>query len=223
MRVLRILVIAVISFGVVFSFVSPVNAATTTTQTPIEQCRTILAQPKGVLFIGDSLTAMGFDTITAQFTAAGKHVCINGLGGQSTALGVAVLTTYVNAGVLSPDTQIVMALGTNDVLHTAVMQSGIDATLALVGRRRLIWVNVYNGTGFFGWIGRLKCLAGSKVVNQIIASNVKAHPTMVSVDLWGMVVLTNLRLIYCTNSNGGVHTTPTGSYYRTQMTLAKVA
>lgn len=53
-------------------------------QTPLDRCRAALADPNGVLVIGDSITGLGFADITTKFAAAGRPVCINARGGRRT-------------------------------------------------------------------------------------------------------------------------------------------
>jgi hypothetical protein len=74
MRIARVLLNALLPLSIITAAPLPDTAATTNTQMSITHCRAILAQPGGVLIIGNSITALGFDDITARFTAAGKHV-----------------------------------------------------------------------------------------------------------------------------------------------------
>jgi len=189
-------------------------AAPLNTQTSPEQCRDILAQPRGVLFIGDSITAMGFDNITEQFRASDRHVCINGLGGRFTKDGVDLLASY--RGVMRPDTQIVMALGTNDVRRPyGFMRSQVERALTIAGGRHVYWVKVYEAATLWGPAFRATCVAGTQVTNRQIVEAARAHGNMSTVDWWGLVVLTHGRLI----DSYGVHPTSTGNHYRTVMVL----
>src|SRR5665811_666354 len=121
----------------------PAQAATATIyQTDPTTCRVNLAKPGAVLIIGDSITAGWFTASTAQYTAAGRPACINGQAGRATAGAVIVLASYKSAGMITPSTTVVMAIGSNNTQGypsepTSLRQGGSRQGRLARGRSKL--------------------------------------------------------------------------------------
>jgi hypothetical protein len=94
---------------------SPASAAVAPVlQTAPATCRANLAAPNSVLIIGDSIISGWFAATTAQFTAAHRRVCVNAQPGRLTAGAVSVLAGYKAEGIITANTTVVMAIGSND-------------------------------------------------------------------------------------------------------------
>jgi len=186
-------------------------------QTPVDRCRAALADPNGVLVIGDSITGLGFADITAQFAAAGRPVCINARGGRRTDEGVAQLSRYVAAGMLRPATSVVMALGSNDVLRPkGEMKTNIVRASRLLGaRRNVYWVHVFN---YLWWdvVPQWKYVRGTRRVGEEIKWGVRHFPNITPVQWPTLVKKTYPALL----QRDLLHPTPKGNSARTRLILA---
>jgi lysophospholipase L1-like esterase len=98
--------------------------------------------PSGPVYVlGDSLT-VGMAPYLPSLLP-GRSVEIDGKTGRTATDGLDILAT--RQAPLPPT--VVMALGTNDVESPEQFTAVIDRTMALLGPRRVIWVNIASPTG----------------------------------------------------------------------------
>lgn len=192
-------------------------AASPVLQTPYVQCQAALANPNGVLFIGDSITALGFDDITAQFAAAGRPVCIDTSGGRQTAEGVYRLSLYFALGMVRPTTSVVMALGSNDTLNPpGWMQTQITSAMKLLGpTRHGYWVHVFNYSPH-GSAPQWKYIQGTRRVGEEIKWGAARYHNITTVPWPTLVMASYPKLL----SPDLLHPTAAGNHARTQLILA---
>jgi hypothetical protein len=185
--------------------------------TPFGLCRTALANPNGVLFIGDSITALGFDNITAQFAAAGRPVCIDARGGRRTDEGVAQLYRYYSSGIMRPSTPVVMALGSNDVVGpVGGMKTNIGRTMALLGSgHQVYWVHVFNYLWWYPGVPQWKFVAGTRRVGEEIKWGTARYRNLTAVQWPTLVKASYPKLL----SADLLHPTPAGNAARTRLIL----
>jgi len=185
-------------------------------QTPFKRCRTALADPNGVLVIGDSITALGFENITAQFAAAGRPVCINARDGRRTDEGVYQLSRFVSGGLVGPNTSVVMALGSNDVLRPASeMKTNIVRTMQLLGtQRNVYWVHAFN---YLWWdtVPQWRYVRGTRRVGEEIKWGAAHYGNLTTVPWPTLVKATYPALL----SQDLLHPTPDGNAARTRLIL----
>jgi hypothetical protein len=160
----------------------PAQAATTTIyQTDPTTCRVNLAKPGAVLIIGDSITAGWFTASTAQYTAAGRPACINGQAGRATAGAVIVLASYKSAGMITPSTTVVMAIGSNDTYgaKNGYMRWQVDNVERVVGRSQpVVWVDVLNWSLSRGVAGQRVYALGTWTVNLQLWAKDTQYPNL---------------------------------------------
>jgi lysophospholipase L1-like esterase len=124
----------------------PVQAATATHPVLADSnttCARVAHNAKGVLVIGDSITANGFGDIKNRLALLGHPSCINARVGRPTAEGVEVLRQYIRTTRI-PHT-VILALGTNDSLAAAAMPKLVRAGMFAAGAStRVFWVNAFN-------------------------------------------------------------------------------
>jgi len=127
---------------------APVGAATAVTTHPVladstTTCTRVAHNKKGVLVIGDSITANGFGDIKKRLAVLGHPSCINARVGRPTVEGVEVLRQYIRTTGI-PHT-VILALGTNDSSRAASMPGLVRAAMFATGSgTRVFWVNAFN-------------------------------------------------------------------------------
>jgi len=160
----------------------PAQAATATIyQTDPTTCRVNLAKPGAVLIIGDSITAGWFTASTAQYTAAGRPACINGQAGRATAGAVIVLASYKSAGMITPSTTVVMAIGSNNTYgaKNGYMRWQVDNVERVVGRSQpVVWVDVLNWSLSRGVAGQRVYALGTWTVNLQLWAKDTQYPNL---------------------------------------------
>ena len=190
---------------------APATAATTTSalsQRPFYTCRLNLRAPNSVLIIGDSITAGWAAATAGQFTAAGRPVCIDAQGGRKTAGAVSQLSLYKKAGLVSPQTTVVMAVGSNDTYGAkdGYMRWQVDNVERILGSKQpIIWVDVLNWTRNSGLAAQRAYGAGTWVVNLQLWQKDAQYPNL-KVARWNAMIrnspTTYLSDLLHTNSYG---------------------
>lgn len=91
-----------------------------------------------VLIVGDSITTLGKEELTAAVQAEGKTLAVNYWSGRPTTPAV----DYVLSATILPPI-LVMACGTNDIFAPTVMEAQIHRLLdvTLPGLQHLVWVD----------------------------------------------------------------------------------
>jgi len=109
---------------------------------------------------------------TAAFTAAGRPVCINAQSGRQTAEAVRQLARYKSAGLIRPQTTVVMAVGSNDTYgaRAGYMRWQVDNVQRVLQygksyRQPVVWVDVLNWWRNRGVAAQRVYGAGTWVVN----------------------------------------------------------
>lgn len=197
---------AVLAAIALASFADPAQAVVyPVTQTPVAACSAAVHNPKGVLWIGDSITASGYSDITARLGRLGHPVCVNGQPGRSTAQGVAVLRQYIRSGLIAPT--VIMALGTNDASADVLVPDfgcQVNNAMFAVGRnRRVYWINVYNGLS-------AGTVQQSSNINAQLVTQDRAHTNLAKSE-WFLYVSNRLYLL----QSDQVHPTGLGNSVRT--------
>jgi hypothetical protein len=175
-RLGRLIVLVSVATAAVIS-TTAVSAPAIAAPAPVIQtlwstCRARLAAPNSVLIIGDSITALYVTDTIAQFTAAGRPVCVNAQSGRKTADAVFQLSRYKAAGLVRPQTTVVMAVGSNDTYgaQDGYMSGQVDAVQRILQHgtdytQPVVWVDVLRWSLDAGVAGQSIYRAGTTTVN----------------------------------------------------------
>lgn len=200
---------------------APAVAATVPVyQTSSAACRSNLAAPRSILLIGDSITAGWFAATTAQLAAARRPACINAQAGRTTAQGVATLAAYKKAGMVTANTTVVMAVGSNDTrgAKDGYIRWQVDNVLRVVGTRQpVVWVDVLNWWVSHGVVAQRAYGAGTWVVNQQLWQKDAQYPS-IRVAHWNAMI----RSHYATYLFDGLHTNRFGNTARNNLILRTI-
>ena len=200
----------------------PTQWPTGVVQTPTAECAAALADPNGVLVIGDSLSVIGFDDITTLFPAAGHPVCVNAQSGRNTVTGFQVMASYFLSGVVGPDTTIVMALGTNDIPSaTNVMRNMMETSIRYVGKgHQMFWVQPFCEYPFSPTITQAQYDAGTWRIGTEMQWVATHYANFHSVPWPDLVLSTNYPSLL---NSDLTHPTAAGSVLRTTQILNTIA
>ena len=201
MRKIRTLIgCGIVAFAFVALTPAPAQAVGATIfQTDPATCRANLAKPGSVLIIGDSITAGWFAASTQQYAAAGRPVCINGQGGRTTAGAVTVLAGYKTAGMITPTTTVVMAIGSNDTYGAkdGYMRWQVDNVERVVGMSQpLVWVDVLNWTSNRGVAAQHIYGLGTWTVNLQLWGKDTQYPNLTVAHWNAMIRNTYTKYLY---------------------------
>ena len=194
---------------------APVGAATAVTTHPVladstTTCTRVAHNKKGVLVIGDSITANGFGDIKKRLAVLGHPSCINARVGRGTAEGVEVLRQYIRTTRI-PRT-VILALGTNDTPRAASMPGQIRAAMFAAGSStRVFWVNVFNAQS----TRPVEALAQTRQINYALWRADHHYWNLAVVD-WSRYIAP--RDDYLLQSDG-VHPTGLGNQTRTTLMI----
>ena len=173
-------------------------------------CSRVAHDPHGVLVIGDSITASGFNDIKTRLRTLGHLSCINARSGRPTSEGIDVVRSYIRTTGIPPT--IILALGTNDTLIANTMPAKIRAAMFAAGAsRRVFWVNVYDAQSS----RPVEALAQSRQINSALWQADHFYWNLAVVD-WSDYIAP--RAYYLLQSDG-VHPTRLGNRARTTLMM----
>jgi lysophospholipase L1-like esterase len=173
-------------------------------------CARVAHNAKGVLVIGDSITANGFGDIKKRLAVLGHPSCINARVGRPTAEGVEVLRQYIRTTRI-PHT-VILALGTNDTLDVAAMPKLVRAAMFAAGAStKVIWVNAFNAQS----TRAVEARAQTRQINRTLWQADHSYWNLAVVDWSGYITP---RAYYLLQSDG-VHPTGLGNQVRTTLML----
>jgi lysophospholipase L1-like esterase len=174
-------------------------------------CARVAHNKKGVLVIGDSITANGFGDIKNRLAVLGHPSCINARVGRPTAEGVEVLRQYIRTTRI-PHT-VILALGTNDSLDADTMPAKVRAAMFAAGSStRVFWVNAFNAQS----TRAAEATAQTQQINRTLWRADHNYWNLAVVD-WSTYITP--RADYLLQSDG-VHPTGLGNRARTTLMLS---
>ncbi len=178
------------------------------TTSPRSQCAAALASPKGVLVLGDSITAHDVPGLDRSLKARGYLPCIYA---QSSSRITEHLRRIV-AGAVPLPRNVIVALGNNDIFtnggYPFHFRSQAWSLLARLAGHNIVWPTVWR-TRVQPFLPLLQHNAA--VVDNVVRDLAKDEPTMLVPD-WASVVRRRPGLQF-----DGIHLTPTGLAMRYDM------
>jgi lysophospholipase L1-like esterase len=157
-----------------------------------------VAGPGPVWILGDSLT-VGASPYLAGLLP-GRSVSIDARVGRTTDQGIAIAAR--EAPTLPG--KVMVALGTNDGASGPEFAQRIDQLMALLGTRRVLWVNVSR--------------PGYQALNDALVSAVGRYPNLQVVD-WRSAIAQHPEDV----AGDGIHCTDAGYQFRAQVMAAALA